>query len=78
MMAWTAVADGLPDDETTVLIATEDGEVWTGFMDGGQWRYVSADPVGIPVTHWMHFPSPPILVAPAWAADMLKGTEARP
>src|SRR5690348_10222099 len=39
--AWIAVEDSLPDDEMTVLIALEDGEVWTGFLDGGEWRYVS-------------------------------------
>ena len=56
---WRACADGLPDDEVCVLIAMADGEVWTGFRDGDEWRYASADPVGSEVTHWMHFPEPP-------------------
>lgn len=58
-MTWIATDVDLPDDDETVLIATADGEVWTGFLDAGQWRYVSADPVGVEVTHWMGFPEPP-------------------
>jgi hypothetical protein len=59
-MTWTPISDSLPDDDQCVLIALEDGEVWTGYLDGDDgWRYVSADPVGVPVTHWMAFPSPP-------------------
>jgi hypothetical protein len=57
---WVATASALPDDEQTVLIALSDDEVWTGFHDGDDgWRYVSADPVGVAVTHWMPFPEPP-------------------
>lgn len=63
MSAWIPVAERLPDDEQCVLIAMEDGEVWTGFVDGDQWRYVSADPVGSKVTHWAEFPAPPIIPA---------------
>jgi len=58
-MSWVSVSDSLPDDDQAVLIALEDGEVWTGFLDGEDWLYVSSDPVEVPVTHWMHFPSPP-------------------
>lgn len=56
---WNRVEDQLPDDEATVLIALADGEVWTGFLDAGEWRYVSADLVEARVTHWAHFPNPP-------------------
>ena len=56
---WVPAADVVPDDETTVLIALDDGEVWTGFKDGDDWRYVSADKVEATVTHWAHFPEPP-------------------
>lgn len=60
MSAWISTKDRLPDDEQTVLIALADGEVWTGFHDGDDgWRFVSADKVGSPVTHWMSFPEPP-------------------
>lgn len=58
---WIPCADELPDDEMTVLIALSDGEVWTGFHDEGEWRYVSGDRVdqgeGITVEHWAEFPS---------------------
>lgn len=56
---WIGVEEDRPDDDITVLIALSDGEVWTGFLDAGQWRFESADPVETPVTHWMHFPPPP-------------------
>lgn len=60
---WHSVNVELPDDDMTVLIALSDGEVWTGFMDAGDWRYVSAELVdqgsGTKVTHWAEFPEPP-------------------
>ena len=55
---WIA-ADQFPDDDLTVLLALEDGEVWTGFRDAGVWRYVSADLIEARVTHWSEFPEPP-------------------
>lgn len=56
---WEDARHTLPDDDTTVLVALLCGEVWTGFHDEGRWRYVSADPISEPVTHWSHFPPPP-------------------
>lgn len=60
---WIAADFDLPDDDITVLMALSDGEVWTGFLDDGKWRYVSADPVdqgeGTTVTHWAHLPAFP-------------------
>lgn len=56
---WTAVAEKLPDADITVLLALDDGEVWPGYLDGNTWRYVTADPLGSRVTHWMDFPEPP-------------------
>jgi len=58
-VTWTPTTERLPDDDQCVLIAMEDGEVWTGYHSDGQWFYVSADPVGSPVTHWMDFPEAP-------------------
>ncbi len=58
-MTWTATASSLPDDDQTVLIATADGEVWTGYHEADAWFYVSGDQIGQPVTHWMDFPEPP-------------------
>lgn len=56
--------DGMlaPDDDMTVLIALSDGEVWTGYRDAGDWRFVSGDLVSqgsATVTHWAEFPDPP-------------------
>lgn len=60
MSAWIDAAQQLPDDDQCVLIALDDGEVWTGYHDGDDgWRYVSSDPLGGRVTHWMQLPEPP-------------------
>lgn len=56
---WRPVADELPDDEETVLLHLEGGEVWTGFLDGRVWRFVSADKIEEEVLHWAPFPHPP-------------------
>ena len=56
---WISVNDNLPDDDVCVLIAMDDGEVWTGYMDGDEWRYVSGDSMESKVTHWMHVPKHP-------------------
>jgi hypothetical protein len=57
---WIPVATRLPDDDTLVLIACSDQEVWTGYRDGDIWRDVSAMPLepGF-VTHWMPLPAHP-------------------
>lgn len=61
MMDWIPVSKSLPDDDQTVLLAMDDGEVWTGYHDADRWFYVSGDPISgrAPVTHWMEFPEPP-------------------
>lgn len=56
---WVDTQTELPDDDQTVLIALIDGEVWTGYRDAGQWRYVSGDPIHATVTYWAAFPPPP-------------------
>ncbi len=60
-ITWIACTNFMPDDDECVLIALDDGEVWTGYHDGDDgWRYVSADMVcSNTVTHWMPFPPPP-------------------
>ena len=59
-MAWTKVDDKLPDDDTLVLVALNDDDVWPAFREGGRWLYVSAMPItGERVTHWMHLPPAP-------------------
>ncbi len=49
----------MPDTDSSVLIATEDGEVEAGYDDGQDWRYLSGGKVEGEVTHWMPFPAPP-------------------
>lgn len=60
---WVDASKTLPDDESTVLIALSDGEVWTGFNEAGEWRMVDAEPVGLRrglrVTHWADLPDHP-------------------
>lgn len=56
--AWIPVAQILPDDDETVLVALADGEVWLGYHDGDSgWRSVSSDL--IVVTHWAAIPEGP-------------------
>jgi hypothetical protein len=57
--AWIPVSQALPDDDQTVLVHMDDGEVWTGFLDAEVWRFVSGDQIDGEVLHWAHFPAPP-------------------
>jgi hypothetical protein len=50
----------MPDSDTDVILATQDGHVEAGFHDGQDWRWLSAGKVEIAVTHWMPFPPPPL------------------
>jgi hypothetical protein len=65
IITWQDARIGLPDDEQTVLLLTDDGEIWIGFHDSGcqdsQWRYTSADPVRVGVSHWAPIPEAPYL-----------------
>jgi hypothetical protein len=57
---WISVADQLPDDDMTVLVADVENDVWMGFHDGDSgWRYANATLVGDPVTHWAELPDGP-------------------
>lgn len=59
-LTWTDVAAALPDDDTLVLIALNDDDVWPGYRDGAVWRYVDAMPITVErVTHWMPMPTAP-------------------
>jgi hypothetical protein len=60
VIQWIDVKKELPDDETTVLVALFNGEIWLGFKDGDTWREVSADPLP-KVTHWANLPEHPTL-----------------
>ena len=59
MSAWIKADKLMPDTDSSVLIATEDGEVEAGYDDGQDWRYLSGGKVECEVTHWMSFPAPP-------------------
>lgn len=57
---WIPVAQKLPDDEITVLIADADSDVNLGFHDGDDgWRDLDGGRVTVPITHWADLPSPP-------------------
>lgn len=56
---WISINDDRPDDDLCCLIALDDGEVWTGYIDGDGWRYVTGDTMESKVTHWMHIPAHP-------------------
>jgi hypothetical protein len=60
-LKWRCADEDLPDDDQTVLLHLQGGEVWTGFREAGEWRFVSADLISEPVLHWAPFPEPPEL-----------------
>jgi len=60
---WTAVDDGLPDDDVIVIVyvADESEPVWLGYMDeDAEWRYITGGRCH--PTHWMDLPMPPVTV----------------
>lgn len=60
MTTWIDPVAALPDDDTLVLLALNDDDVWPGYRDGDTWRYVDAMPItGERVTHWMPMPAAP-------------------
>jgi hypothetical protein len=59
MSEWINVGEAIPDSDTDVIVATEDGHVEAGYYDGIDWRWLGAGVVQIGVTHWMSFPNPP-------------------
>jgi len=57
---WHPVASGFPDDDTTVLVALDDKEVYTAYRDAGNWRAIDSSPLPEEcVTHWAHMPPAP-------------------
>jgi ParB-like chromosome segregation protein Spo0J len=60
-LEWIPAAARLPDDDTTVLGALTDSEVWPMYRDGLGWRAQDGMPIAPElVTHWMHVPAAPI------------------
>ena len=63
-IAWIAVADELPDDDTTVMIYCpgSDEPVWLGWHDEDGWHEVDASPIGDDeVRAWADIPNGPEL-----------------
>jgi hypothetical protein len=58
---WTPVSDGIPDDDTVVLIAIDDGgePVWLGYISEGVWHCVDGIDLPSPPTHWRLLPEHP-------------------
>lgn len=56
---WISTSDELPDADETVILALEDGEVTTGFLDGETWRDFSAERLPAAPVFWARFPEPP-------------------
>lgn len=56
---WVSSTDELPDADETVILAIEDGEVTTGFLDGKTWRDFSAERLPDAPVFWARFPEPP-------------------
>jgi hypothetical protein len=50
----------LPDAETTVLLAFDDGDVTAGYWGEGGWFYTDGGEVCAKCTHWAHFPESPV------------------
>ena len=68
MNEWISVNDRLPEPETSVLVAFDDGEVWCLWQNWTNCEpddcplYYSIDPYTgeyHTVTHWMPMPEPP-------------------
>ena len=64
---WRAVSDGLPDDDTTVLVHAPGASepAWLGFYDGVYWfsvdgpEYGNEEEIAQPVTAWAPMPRGP-------------------
>ncbi len=56
---WIDVQDHLPDDETRVLVAFDDGEVDVAYRDADRWLGAMDSVLETAVTHWADLPEPP-------------------
>lgn len=59
LVTWIPITRDLPDEESTVLVALEDGTVEAAFLESSIWRYLNADSIDEPVTHWAEYPDAP-------------------
>lgn len=57
---WHRVEDGMPDDDESVLLACDDGEVQVGFHEARVWHDLDAMPIEYcAITHWAQIPAHP-------------------
>lgn len=58
---WIDVRDHMPDDEMTVMVASDSGEsdVNIAWHAEGLWRLCAGAAIIVDVTHWMDLPEPP-------------------
>ena len=59
LLRWRDARVELPDDETTVMVALANGEVWLGFHVEDLWHNVDTFPFAHRVTHWADLPVAP-------------------
>ena len=52
---WIDPAEHLPDADLEVICDTPEFGPVAGFLDGDQWRDITAVPIAV-VTAWAHFP----------------------
>lgn len=57
--AWIPVSQALPDDDGTVIVHMDDGEIWSGYLDAQVWRFICGNRIEAKVLHWRPFPDPP-------------------
>lgn len=56
---WKPCDRELPDDDLTVLMALDSGEVLPGFRDAGAWRHIDAELCHDLVLWWAEYPTHP-------------------
>lgn len=58
---WIDVRDHLPDDQITVLVALQFGEMELAWHEEGHWWLCASGGMEDRISHWMDLPEPPII-----------------
>jgi hypothetical protein len=58
-ITWHDAKTDLIDDETSVLVCTEDDQVWIGHHEDGLWFWAEGNEITSPVRLWAEIPAPP-------------------
>jgi hypothetical protein len=58
-ITWHKCSDQMPDDDESVLLATDDGEVVVGYHGDDEWWEYGLDTTIHCVTHWADLPAHP-------------------